>query len=147
MRIEKFTFEEELFANKDKTQTNFRALLWLHIIYFKFFSPGFLLLIIICKNLNFQNLEAELSKKCDELRQLFLLQQSQQQHASEDTNSTATPSPPTSTTSVLRALRKPSGEQSKYRRSSNKMPFFPLGQKMHNMRGSHSYYIDTISII
>ena len=58
----------------------------------------------------FQNLEAELSKKCDELRQLFLLQQSQQQHASEDTNSTATPSPPTSTTSVLRALRKPSGE-------------------------------------
>ena len=116
MRIEKFTFEEELFANKDKTQTNFRALLWLHIIYFKFFSPGFLLLIIICKNLIFQNLEAELSKKCDELRQLFLLQQSQQQHASEDTNSTATPSPPTSTTSVLRALRKPSGEQSKYRR-------------------------------
>ena len=68
------------------------------------------------KTLLFQNLEAELSKKCDELRQLFLLQQSQQQHASEDTNSTATPSPPTSTTSVLRALRKPSGE-SKYRRS------------------------------
>ena len=54
-----------------------------------------------------QNLEAELSKKCDELRQLFLLQQSQQNQAGshEDTTST-TPSPPTSTTSVLRALRK-----------------------------------------
>lgn len=143
MRIEKFTFEEELFANKDKTQTNFRALLWLHIIYFKFFSPGFLLLIIICKNLIFQNLEAELSKKCDELRQLFLLQQSQQQHASEDTNSTATPSPPTSTTSVLRALRKPSGEQSKYRRC---LYSSWLKNAQYEMI-TFTLYRDTISII
>ena len=133
MRIEKFTFEEEeLFANKDKTQTNFRALLWLHIIYFKFFFPWIptTALIIICKNLIFQNLEAELSKKCDELRQLFLLQQSQQQHASEDTNSTATPSPPTSTTSVLRALRKPSGEYSQNTGGPRiRCLFFPLGFK------------------
>ena len=143
MRIEKFTFEEELFVNKDKTQTNFRALLWLHIIYFKFFSPGFLLLIIICKNLIFQNLEAELSKKCDELRQLFLLQQSQQQHASEDTNSTATPSPPTSTTSVLRALRKPSGEQSKYRRC---LYSSWLKNAQYEMI-TFTLYRDTISII
>ena len=143
MRIEKFTFEEELFANKDKTQTNFRALLWLHIIYFKFFSPGFLLLIIICTNLIFQNLEAELSKKCDELRQLFLLQQSQQQHASEDTNSTATPSPPTSTTSVLRALRKPSGEQSKYRRC---LYSSWLKNAQYEMI-TFTLYRDTISII
>ena len=54
--------------------------------------------------LSSQNLEAELSKKCDELRQLFLLQQSQQQQqnsSQQDDSTSNTPSPPSSTTRAL----------------------------------------------
>ena len=63
-------------------------------------APQFLWQITI---LSLQNLEAELSKKCDELRQLFLLQQSQQQQNSsqQDDSTSNTPSPPSSTTRAL----------------------------------------------
>ena len=64
-------------------------------------APQFLWQITI---LSLQNLEAELSKKCDELRQLFLLQQSQQQQqnsSQQDDSTSNTPSPPSSTTRAL----------------------------------------------
>ena len=63
-----------------------------------------------------QNLEAELSKKCDELRQLFLLQQQSNNNnnhgggngsGEDEATSPTSSSPPTSsTTAFLRSLRK-----------------------------------------
>merc|ERR1739848_798217 len=58
----------------------------------------------------FVNLEAELSKKCDELRQLFLLQQqsnNNNNHSGDEATSPTSSSPPTSSsTAFLRSLRK-----------------------------------------
>ena len=64
----------------------------------------------------FQNLEAELSKKCDELRQLFMLQQQSNNNHEDMSSAVASPtssSPPASTSLTSRStLRKADDEDS-----------------------------------